>query len=272
VSWGFLAPKKPRWLAGSGIAAAAATLLFLVLHHIEPWDPGRAGGLGFGILASLLFLLEVLYPLRRRLMGWPFGSAQRWIQLHIYGGGLAFLFVLYHAGFRWPSGTMGWLLLILSFWATASGLAGVWLQKWAPAAMAVNLQVEALFERIPDLVSKLQEEADKALDGSSEILERFYRTEIRPAFSGVTSSWSYLVDIRGDRERRLAPFERMSRFLAEEERPKLNDLKAIYTEKMELDAQYSVQRVLRQWVWIHVPPSIVLFGLMLFHIWVNLVY
>ena len=60
---------------------------------------------------------------------------------------LAFLFVVIHQGFRWPSGTMGWLLLVLSFWAAVSGLAGVWLQKWVPAMMASGLSVEALLEK-----------------------------------------------------------------------------------------------------------------------------
>ena len=35
-------------------------------------------------------------------------------------------------------------------------------------------------------------------------------------------------------------------------------------------AQDSLQRILRGWVVFHVPPSVLLFGLMLFHIWTGL--
>ena len=267
-----LRPKKPQWLLISlGIAGAAlAVRLIVAIRH--PWDPGRSAGLVFGIIASVLYLLDVLYPLRRKLLAFPLGSAQTWIQLHIYGGFLAFFFVLVHEGFRWPGGTMGWLLLSLSAWATVSGLAGVWLQKWIPAVLASGLHVEALFERIPKLVEKSLAEADELMAGASEMLERFYADDVRPALAGVDASWGYLSDVRSGRDRRLEPFSRISRFLADEERPRLEDLKAVYTEKLELDAQYSLQRILRGWVAIHVPPCLLLFGLMLFHIWTGLSY
>lgn len=265
-------PKKPRWFVGSIVIGAIAIVVRFVVVTRRPWDPARTAGLVFGIAASLLYLIDLLYPIRRRLLSMPLGNSQRWIQLHIYGGSLAFLFVLIHEGFRWPAGTMGWLLLILSFWATLSGLVGVWLQKWIPALLAGGLQVEALFERIPELVGALLAEADSLIEGSSEMLERFYAEDVRPALAGVEVSWNYLTDVRSGRERRLAPFSRMARFLADEERPRLEDLKAVYTEKLELDAQYSVQRILRLWVAIHVPPCVLLFGLMLFHIWTSLAY
>jgi len=267
-----LRPKKPAWLIASLVIGAIGMAVRLVVVSRRPWDPARTAGLVFGILAALLYLIDLLYPIRRKLLSLPLGNAQRWIQLHIYGGSLAFLFMLIHAGFRWPSGTMGWLLLILSFWATLSGLVGVWLQKWIPALLAGGLQVEALLERIPELVEKLNVEADALMSGSSEMLERFYIEDVRPALAGIHSSWSYLADVRSGRELRLEPFSRMVRFLPAEERPRLEDLKAVYTEKLELDAQYSVQRILRLWVAFHVPPCVLLFGLMLFHIWTSLAY
>ena len=265
-------PKKPRWFLVSLALAAVSLAAFIGLATWRLWNPGRAAGLVFGIAAALIFTIELLYPVRRRLLGFPFGSTQRWMQFHIYGGLLASLFVLIHAGFRWPSGTMGWLLVLLVFWVTFSGLAGVWLQKWIPALISNGLQVEALLERIPEHLAKLQEEAEGLAKGSSEILERFYGENIRPAMAAIMPSWSYMVDVRSGRDRRLDPFARLAPFLGADERPRLDDLKAILTEKLELDAQYSLQRILRLWTVIHVPPSTVLYGLMLFHIGMSLYY
>ena len=256
-----LKPKKPVWLYASLGVGALSVLVFLLLSRREPWNAGRAGGLVFGIAASVLFLIDLLYPLRRRLFGSIFKNAQGWIQFHIYGGSVAFLFVIVHSGFKWPAGTLGWLLLGLSFWAVVSGLFGVWLQKWVPALMASGLCVEALFERIPELVAH-----------SSEMFERFYADDVRPAMAGIAPSWGYLLDVRSGRDARLEAFARLSPFLTEEERPRLEDLKMLLTEKLELDAQYSLQRLLRIWVVIHVPPSVLLFGIMLFHIWTSLSY
>jgi hypothetical protein len=265
-------PKRPRWLLYSAGIGAVCLASWIGLSTWRPWDPGVAAGLVFGIVASLLFTVELLYPLRRRLLASPFGSAQRWLQFHIYGGLLAALCVGIHAGFRWPSGTMGWLLELLTLWVTASGLAGVWLQKWIPALMAGGLQVEALFERIPEHLASLQKESETLVAGTSEMFERFYGENVRPALAGIDPSFGYLLDVRSGRDRRLDPFARLSPFLGAEERPRLEDLRAILTEKLELDAQYSLQRILRLWTWIHVPPSALLFGLMLFHIVTSLFY
>jgi len=268
-----LVPKKPIWLAACAAVGLLALGIAFWLRSRHPWNPGRvAGGLLFGAAAALLVVCSLLYPLRRPLMSFPFGTAQRWTQFHIYGGCLSFLFVLIHQGFRLPSGTVGWLLLILSAWATLSGLLGVWLQKWIPALMAGNLRVEAIFERIPELIAKVHAESNALVEGSSEVLDRFYRDDIEPALAGVQVSWDYLVDVSGGRERRLAPFGRMAAFLTPEEKPRLEDLKTLFAEKLELDAQYSLQRVLRLWILLHVPPSVLLFGLMLYHITVNLYY
>ena len=90
-----------------------------------PWQPGphRRTRVRHA-RRGLLFVNAGLYPWRRRWRTRPLGTAQRWLQLHVYGSVLALLFVLIHVGFRWPAGMMGWLLLLLSFWATVTGLAG----------------------------------------------------------------------------------------------------------------------------------------------------
>jgi hypothetical protein len=266
-----LRPKKPAWLTASVAVAGASLLLYAALASSRPWKTGYGASFAFGAAAAIVVLLQALYPLRRRLLAFPFGTAQRWIQFHIYGGMVAFGFVLIHEGFRRPSGPIGWALLVLSGWAAASGLIGVWLQKWIPTASA-GLEVEALFERIPELVEQLRVEAARLMDGSSEMLERFYRDDVSPALAGVQTSWDYLLDVRSGRERRLARFERMTSFLAESERPRLEDLKSLFTEKLELDAQFSLQRALRTWALFHVPPSALLLALMLFHVGSNLLY
>jgi hypothetical protein len=266
MSWAFLQPKRRDWFVASGAVAAAAWLGYVVASWWWPWAPGQWGGLTFGTLASVLFLVDALYPLRRRLLARPLGTAQHWVQLHIYGGLLACLFVFLHIGFRQPGGQFGWWLLGLTVWSTASGLVGVWLQKWIPILISRNLSVEALYERIPELVARLQEEADRVAEGSSEILARAYSAEIRPQLATVTPSWSFLADIRGGRERRLAPFQHVQQFLDQGERQRFEDLQAILTEKTELDAHYSLQRVLRVWLVIHVPPAMLLLALAAVHI------
>ena len=268
----FLAPKQPSWFRGTTVLAAIAVVLYLAWSAIEPWSPGRVGGLIFGTAAAVIFLLDALYPLRRRLMAWPLGTAQRWLQFHLYGGVLAALFVAIHVGFRGPGGAMGWWLLGLATWATLSGLAGVGLQKYVPNVLAIELRVEAIYERIPELAGRLQHEADVLIAGAPDVLQRFYATSIRADLERLTPSWAYLAGFRAELARRVAPFQGLSAFLSEADRVRLSNLQTIVTEKLELEVQYSLQRLLKQWVVFHVVPCMALLALLTVHIVAAIVF
>ncbi len=262
---GALRPKQPRNL---GIAAAAAFVMlagYAVGAWLRAWSPGRGLGLAFGILASLFFVFEMVYPYRRSRAR-PLGTARRWLQFHVYLGALAFLAVLAHAGFRLPGGLMGWALLLLSGWTTLSGLAGVWLQKWLPVVMAEGLKVEALYERIPALAEHLMNEADALVANASEALERFYRSEVRTHLTRIEPSWAFVLDVRAGRERALQPFRRMAGFVDLEEKEIVTDLMTIRMEKMDLDVHHTLQGILRHWLILHVPPAALLMSLLVIHI------
>ena len=266
-----LRPKQPRSLQATLVLSLTALLVFLVAAGLRPWSPKRSLGLAFGVLAALLFVLEMVYPARRPGAR-PLPGAMAWLQLHVYAGAFALVAALIHAGFRAPSGRLGWWLLALSFWTVGTGLLGVWLQKWIPAALADGLRVEAIYERIPALVEQLRGEADLLVQGASDVLERFYRNEVRAPLSAAQRSWAFLLDVRGGRERALEPFRRVAQFVDGAEKQRVLDLMSIYTEKMELDAHYSLQGILRGWLVLHVPAAGLLLGLLAVHVFAWLWY
>lgn len=262
---GVLRPKKPRNLQITAVAGLWLLAAYFVGEALWPWSPKRGLGLGFGILAALLFVFEMAYPARRSRAR-PLGTAKAWLQAHVYLGALAFVAVLIHANFTWPHGAMGWGLLLLSGWTTLTGLLGVWLQKWIPFALADGLRVEALYERIPALVRGLVAEADELTQDAGEVFERFYRTEVRGPLTRVSPSWSYLLDVRSGRERALEPFRRIGQFVDAADKQKVEDLTNLYTDKLELDAHYSLQRILRGWIVAHAPFAGLLIGLLAVHV------
>jgi hypothetical protein len=243
-------------------------LLALAVYGVwgwwTPWRAGRWGGLTFGTIAAVVFLLDGLYPLRRRLLAWPLGTAQRWLQFHIYGGVVALVCVFIHVGFAWPRGTMGWWLLGLSVWTTISGLVGVMLQKWIPMVVAGTLRVEALATRIPELTSRLLADADEVMRGASDRLFAAYQADIRPGLERPQPAWSYVANVEAGRARYARSLDSLDRAVADRDR--VRDLRAIVTEKAELDVHLSLQRALRAWVVLHVPPAIVLLGLLTVHV------
>jgi hypothetical protein len=262
-----LVPKEPRNLSGTLVLCLALVALDWVLIPSWQRSPKKGLGLVFGILATAIFLFEMSYPLRRP-RGRPFRGAMAWLQAHVYLGLVALIAVVIHQGFALPHGLMGWLLFLLSLWVTLTGLVGVLLQKWIPLALAQGLTVTALYERIPSLVEGLEREAEMLIEGSSDAVEEFYRTKVRDRLQGLKPSFSYLLDVRGERDRALEPFRSIAGFISAEEREKIEGLRNIYTDKMELDAHYSLQTILRRWsLWtFHVPAAGILMGLVAIHI------
>jgi hypothetical protein len=261
-----LAPKKPAWLKASAFVAFVAMTIYAGYAWARPWQPGRFWGLLFGTLAAILFFNAGLYPLRRRWRARPLATVQQWLQLHIYGSVLALLFVLIHVGFRLPAGLFGWALFILTVWACLTGIIGVLLQKWVPVMISRNLKVEAIFERIPELMTRLAAEADAAVAGAGEALTRTYLDDIKPLMAGPQPRWGYLFDIRQARVRQVEPLTRIEAFVEGADRDKLRDLSIVVNEKLDLDVHLSLQRALRAWLVTHIPAAIVLLGLLVIHV------
>ena len=264
-----LPPLLARLSVGARYTALIATisvLAFAVSAWAWPWRPSRVGGLLFGILAAVLFVNAALYPWRRRWNTRPLGTAQRWLQLHIYGSTLATLFVLLHIGWRWPAGTMGWLLLLLSIWTTVTGLAGVWLQRTVPRVISRRLTVEAIYERIPELIRALVGEADALMQGAPDMLARVYTVEIRPVLDGPRTSVKWLTGPAPAAMLMSGSVDRLRPYAKGAERERLDDLASILQDKADLDAQLSLQGLLRGWLILHVPPAILLIGLMVVHV------
>ena len=261
-----LAPRAPVWLRSTVILAALSVVLYDVASSLWAWRPGRAGGLAFGVLAALLFLSAGLYPWRRRWRARPLGTAQRWLHLHVYGSALAMLFVVLHMGWQWPAGTMGWLLLGLSAWTTATGFLGLWLQRLIPFLLANRLNVEAIYERIPELVHRLAAEADELMTGAADAFTHAYRSEIRPLLAEPRVSMSGLAGSSPARDALLRPLTNLRPFLEAGDRGRADDLESILQDKIDLDAQLSLQRILRAWLMSHVPAAIVMLALVVVHI------
>jgi hypothetical protein len=255
-----------EWTRYSVVIGVLSLVAFLAMAWAWPWRPGRIGGLAFGILAAVLFVSAALYPWRRRWKTRPLGTAERWLRLHVYGSTLAMWFVLMHMGWQWPAGVMGWLLFGLSLWTTVTGLAGVWLQRMVPRMLSRRLSVEAIYERIPELVGALVAEADALMTGAPEALARAYAGEIRPVLATSRPSLTWLTGTPPGALAATGSLARLRPFAAAPDRARLDDLEAIIQDKSDLDAQLSLQGLLRGWLVVHVPPALLLIGVIASHV------
>lgn len=263
--------QQPRALAAFVIALAAVAAIFAVQALLGEARPGSAMGLVWGGLAAVLMVAAALLGVRRRTMRWGLGRAQDWAQLHVYGGTLALVLALFHAGWRWPRGWLDQWLLGLSVWVVASGLAGVALRKTLPK-MLTGLSVEVLYERIPELAAELRERAEELAAAASVPVRELYRQRLRPVMDAPRVRWAFFLDPTGGAASRLGEIDFLRERLEPAERERLERLSEIYQTKLGLDAHFTLQRPLRLWLWLHVPPSLVLLALLAVHVAVALFY
>lgn len=263
--------QSPRWFWGFVIAAGVCKVIYLLNLWLSEVNPGSVLGLSYGIAAALLMAGAALFGVRRRitqhtkkLSG---GRAQTWVQFHVYAGALSLLLVLMHSGFRLPTGMLTWWLFILSIWVALTGLIGVFLQKWIPGLLTSGLTIEVIYERIPELIAEIRERSEELLKQCSDPVKEFYRRKIAASLRGPQLRLVYYFDITGGVQTQVKQFDYLSKVLSADEKQRLDQLESYYKTKLEFDAHYTLQKTLRGWLYLHVPPSLVLIGLIALHVY-----
>ena len=256
------------FVAGAAVALAAP---------IVQRTPGVAGGddawtMAYGIAAGALLVVALAYTARRRMPRRGPAPAYHWLQAHVYGGALFLLLLAVHSGLAAPAGSLSWGLWVSSVWVVGTGLAGVLFQKWIPPALTSGLATEVHYDRIPELVAAVRAQAEELAAAGGEPVRRFHEASLAPALAGPRTSLVYFFDISGAIQSHLRRFDRQQRLLEGEDRRRLEALRTLVRTKLEMDAHYTLQRALRWWLYLHVPPVFLLAALVAAHVFAVLYY
>lgn len=258
--------KSVRWwrafLVGVGLCAAAW------LVDVALGAPGGASAwtVGYGAAAATLLVVALGYAGRRRMPRRGPGASYHWLQCHVYGSSLFLLLLLLHTGAQSPDGLLGWGLWGGGLWVVLTGLAGVGIQKWIPRALSSGLSTEVHYDRIPELVDHVRGRAAALAAEADESVQAFHRSTLAPVLAAPRARWIYMVDITGGIQNRMRQFDHLQQFLGEDDRRRVEDLRTLMRTKLEMDAQYTLQRVLRGWLYLHVPIAVALTMLVVFHV------
>jgi len=258
------------WRRGFAAAVALCLVAYAVDRSFFEPGPGNPLRLGYGIAAALLLVAISLYAVRRRMAATfgrlGLGTSRAWLRLHQYGGVLVLMLVLMHSGFHVPTGLVTLWLWALTLWAGVTGLVGLGLQRWLPRVLGSGLAVEAVYERIPELIGDLRAKAERLAAECSEPVQALYARRVAPELVAPRPRWLYFVDITGGKAAQLGEFDHLRRHLGADEREKLGELARLYKTKLQLDAHLTLQRALRLWPWIHVPASLLVLALLAVHL------
>ena len=260
-----------RWLFAliTGVLAAALALASAI---------GQEALLPMAVYSGWLLLALVLaltfFNARKKLPFLPLFTASTWLQFHIYIGWLSCFVFLLHTGARLPAGRLEGLLAAVFGLVAASGAFGLWLSRWLPPRL-VRSGESLIYERIPVLRHRLAEEVGEVMrraetetqsstlpDLHLRVLHRYFR-RVPPVLAPLTGDDKEFHRVRQE-------LESTRRYLSESEEALARTLADLIEAKRNLDAQLAGQRLLKLWLFVHIPLTYGLLVLIAAHVWLVL--
>ena len=243
-----------RW---TGIAVVLGlTLLCSAVYAIAATSLRSTSYLSGWLLFALVLGLA-LFNARKKLPFLPLGSTSAWLQLHVYAGWFALALFLLHVEFRVPNGLLEGALALLFLIVAGTGIAGLALSRVMPARLTTRGRT-VIFERIPVLCAELRGEVEalalRSAEGTaSEVLERFHRERLRPFLARPRNFVLHLVGSERPLRRLRDEIAALHRYASPREREILDRIAEMVELKDGLDYQYSLQAVLKGWLFLHIP-------------------
>ncbi len=261
-----------KLLTGRRVLFALATLVLFVLavvqaraNRLELGDPTM--WTGYYLIALMLFLGA--FSLRKKLSMVPLGKASTWLRLHVAGGVLALLLYWLHTGTLWPNGVYEQVLGAAFYLVSVTGIVGYVLQRIYPVRLT-QTSVEVIYERIPAEIAALREAAEAIVfqcteETGSDTLARHYLETFHAFFRRPRNFLSHAVGGQRGGHWVRQQIADLRRYLDEAEQRHLEGLAKLAFDKNRIDFHYTAQTIMKGWLLIHLPLSVLMVVLAVWH-------
>jgi hypothetical protein len=138
--------------------------------------------------------------------------------------------------------------------------------------LASGLDIEVVYERIPELIRQTREKAEAVIALCSDPVKEFYMRNIAGSLIEPEPNLIYYIDITGGIQSRMQQFSYLRKVLPTDERESLDTLEDIFRNKLQMDAHFTLQRALQWWLYLHIPVSLVLLALLAIHLFAVFYY
>lgn len=241
----------------------AGLILFLISSALVIWLYKRYAGVipKFAYLSGwtlfVVMLALTFYNARKKISFLPLLSSEAWLQFHIYAGLLTAVLFLLHISCKMPSGWFDGVLAGLYVLVMLSGFFGLFASRAIPKRLTTR-GGEVLFERIPGIRRQLQDRAEAlALQSVEQVrsstIADFYVRELKYFFEDKRNVFAHLFEVRTPLNLLLTRITDLNRYLNESERSTMDEIATLVREKDVLDYHYSLQLVLKLWLFVHIP-------------------
>jgi len=247
------------------MTAGAAAALVVAAHVLRAALLPAA--LWTGTLLYALVVALALFNARKKLPFLPLTRAATWLQFHVYVGWLAVLLFFLHAGLHWPHGSLTQVLAVVFMFVAVSGAFGLALTRWLPGRLTRSGE-PLTYERIPEIRKEIRGKVEALVaaadrESESSTLGDFY---VNHLLDYVNWRPGILATPFGDQPQHreiVGTLSSLVRYFNPRECVLAAELREWIDAKSNLDNQLVGQRLLKLWLFLHIPAScsLILLGL-----------
>lgn len=263
MAWARSRP-TPGVLTGFGVVVLLAYITLRLTVSTSAVSPF---GVLTGTLAALSMVAVMAYSWRRaRPQVRKLGPSKKYLELHVWGGGLFLLLLLVHTDFALPRSPMGWALWLFGMWVVVTGVIGTVLQKTLPRFLVSTSTFEVNLARAPELVAQLQERAETLVASADARVKAFHERYVRDELAQLRPAVPFISRRSMAATEADAAAGLLVKTLDAAGIAALDALREIRAGKREIDAHTGVQRVMRAWLALHLPVAVALLIVVALHI------
>lgn len=246
--------RKQRWV-GLGLFVLFSIIVLWAHAEYSGVMPGMAYLSGWALFVVMLAL--TFYNARKKISFLPLLTSEAWLQFHIYAGLFTAVLFVIHVSYKMPTGWFQQILAWLYVLVMLSGFFGLFTSRAIPKRLTTR-GGEVLFERIPGIRRQLQERAEALAlksveDVKSSTIADFYVRELKDFFDRTRNVVPHFFEIRTPLNLVLNKIADLNRYLNETERATMDEIASLVRQKDGLDYHYSLQLVLKVWLFVHIP-------------------
>ena len=223
---------------------------------------------GWALAVVILFLL--IFNVRKRLSAFNLGLAKIWFALHVAFGFLTIAFFVIHAGVLWPIGLYE-QLLSAGFWLVSlTGVVGTLITIYFPRRLT-NTGLEIVYEKIPGEIFSLRASVEDILISCAKecretTLQEHYSPTLAWYFRKPRFYWYYLIGGNADKAWLARHLGSVRRYLNTDEIGYLDQIQKLAERKSLIDEHFARQDIMKKWLLMHLPLSILVFAMSIWHV------
>ena len=223
---------------------------------------------GWALVAGISVLM--LLSFRKKVVILPFGPVRKWLRLHYYLGFVTVGVFVVHTKYRIPDSPLEWLLWCLFVLTALSGIFGGVISKVIPPRLEVRGE-RILFERIAMFRAQLAEQAEELVrqsieDSNTLSIANLYNDVLAEFFARHHNIIAHLQSSNRPLSRMLGALDAIERYLDEDGKGHLENMRVIVRAKNNLDFHYANGGLLKFWLFFHIPATYALIVAVIVHI------